>query len=176
MSDPFIGEIKVVPWSFAPRGWALCNGQLLPISQNQALFSVIGATYGGDGKTTFALPDFRGRIPLHRTSAAPVGFSGGEETHTLIGAEMAGHGHGTTGAPLGPDQPGPGGNLWAQTQFRVLDRHAGLRDEQWRMRSRGRRRASPQPASVPGPELHDRFGRHLPQPELRGFDGKPLPR
>lgn len=116
MSDPFIGEIKVVPWSFAPRGWALCNGQLLPISQNQALFSVIGATYGGDGKTTFALPDFRGRIPLHRTSAAPVGFSGGEETHTLIGAEMAGHGHGTTGAPLGPDQPGPGGNLWAQTQ------------------------------------------------------------
>lgn len=116
MSEPFVGEIKVVPWSFAPRGWAFCNGQILPISQNQALFAVIGTAYGGDGKTTFALPDFRGRVPLHQGPSAPIGASGGEAAHTLTVAEMASHGHGTSGAPVAPNQPGPYGNVWAQTE------------------------------------------------------------
>ena len=65
MSQPFLGEIKIISWNFAPRGWAFCNGQFLPINQNQALFSILGTTYGGNGQTTFALPDFRGRAPIH---------------------------------------------------------------------------------------------------------------
>lgn len=116
MSEPFIGEIKLVSWSFAPRGWAFCNGQVLPIAQNQALFAVIGTTYGGDGRTTFALPDLRGRLPLHRGEPAPVGAAGGEAGHTLTTAEMASHGHGTSAAPGAPNQPGPYGTVWAETQ------------------------------------------------------------
>ena len=76
MSDPFIGEIKLATWPFAPRGWALCDGQLLQIAQNQALFSLLGTTYGGDGRTTFALPDFRGRVPLHPGGSMSVGTAG----------------------------------------------------------------------------------------------------
>lgn len=115
MSEPFIGEIKLVTWNFAPRGWAFCDGRVLPISQNQALFAVIGTTYGGDGRTTFALPDFRGRVPLHRGPAAALAQSGGEESHTLAMREMAAHSHGTNAAPVAPDQAGPYGNLWAET-------------------------------------------------------------
>lgn len=120
MSNPFLGEIKMVPWGFAPRGWALCNGQVLPISQNQALFSILGTTYGGDGRTTFALPDFRARVPLHQGPSAPIGSAGGEAAHTLTLGEMAHHWHGATGAPVAPNQPGPSGNLWAQSQSAYL--------------------------------------------------------
>lgn len=115
MSDPFIGEIKLVSWSFAPRGWALCNGQLIPIAQNQALFAVLGTTYGGDGQTTFALPDFRGRVPLHQGGSMPLGAVGGEAAHTLTVAEMAAHPHGANASPAAPNQPSPAGNLWAET-------------------------------------------------------------
>lgn len=115
MSEPFVGEIKLVSWNFAPRGWAFCNGQLLPINQYQALFSLLGTTYGGDGRTNFALPDFRGRVPLHRGPAANLGQAGGEAAHSLTYAEMAAHSHGANAAPVAPDQGSPYGNLWAQT-------------------------------------------------------------
>jgi microcystin-dependent protein len=115
VSDPYLGEIKLVSWSFAPRGWAFCNGQILPINQNQALFSVIGTTYGGDGQNTFALPDFRGRVPLHQGGSAVFASAGGELSHTLTVPEMALHGHGANASPATPDQPSPSGNLWAQT-------------------------------------------------------------
>ena len=93
MSEPFLAEIKVVSFNFPPKGWALCNGQLLPINQNQALFSLLGTTYGGDGRVNFALPDFRGRSPMHKGPSLQLGQSGGEEAHTLSAAELPAHRH-----------------------------------------------------------------------------------
>ncbi len=93
MSEPFLGEVKMFGFSFAPRGWAACDGQLLPIAQNQALFSLLGVTYGGDGIGTFALPNLRGRVPICSGPNIPVGKAGGEETHTLTIAEMPQHTH-----------------------------------------------------------------------------------
>jgi microcystin-dependent protein len=93
MSDFFIGEIKIMAFGFAPRSWAQCNGQLLPINQNQALFSLLGTQYGGNGQTNFALPDFRGRTPLHFGNNFTQGQQGGEENHTLIVGEMPNHTH-----------------------------------------------------------------------------------
>ena len=77
MSEPFIGEIKIVSFNFPPRGWALCNGQLLPINQNQALFSILGTTFGGDGRTNFALPNLQGAVPLHVANSISLGTKGG---------------------------------------------------------------------------------------------------
>jgi microcystin-dependent protein len=93
MSEPFLGEIKIISWNFAPRGWAFCNGQFLPINQNQALFSLLGTTYGGNGQTTFALPDFRGRGPLHVGQGFVLGQAGGQEFHTVTQSEMPAHNH-----------------------------------------------------------------------------------
>jgi microcystin-dependent protein len=93
MSEPFLAEIRIVSFNFAPRGWAFCNGQLIPINQNQALFALLGTTYGGDGRVTFALPDLRGRAPIHAASGFALGQSGGEENHTLTQAELLTHGH-----------------------------------------------------------------------------------
>jgi len=93
MSEPFLAEIRIVGFSFPPRGWALCDGQLLPINQNQSLFSLLGTIYGGDGRTTFALPDLRGRAPVHVASDHPQGQQSGEEGHTLTAAEMPAHDH-----------------------------------------------------------------------------------
>lgn len=113
MAEPFLGEIKVVPWNFPPRNWAFCNGQLLPINQNQALFSILGTTYGGDGITTFALPNLAGRIPVHAGDGIPLGAAGGEVAHTLTVPELPSHPHGADGVGQAPDQPGAGGFLWA---------------------------------------------------------------
>ena len=96
MSSPYLSEIRVVSFNFAPRGWALCNGQLLPINQNQALFSLLGTTYGGDGRVNFALPNIQGNVPLHMGNGFTLGQTGGEPAHTLAMAEMAAHTHGVT--------------------------------------------------------------------------------
>lgn len=93
MSEPYLGEIKITGFSFAPRGWALCDGQELPISQNQALWALLGTTYGGDGETTFALPDLRGRAPMHEGNGHALGSSTGEQTHALGLNEIPGHTH-----------------------------------------------------------------------------------
>lgn len=93
-SEPFLGSIKIVSFNFAPKDWALCNGALLPINQNQALFSLLGTTYGGNGQTTFALPDFRGRVPIHSGySYYTMGERGGEQAHTLSINELPQHIH-----------------------------------------------------------------------------------
>ena len=93
MAEPFIAEIRIMSFDFAPRGWALCNGQLLPINQNQGLFSLLGTTYGGDGRVNFALPDLRGRTPIHIGNGHNFGEKGGEQAHTLTIAELPTHTH-----------------------------------------------------------------------------------
>src|SRR6478752_6652767 len=93
MSTPFMGQIEIFSFNFAPKGWAQCNGQLLPINQNQALFSLLGTTYGGDGRVNFALPDMRSRIPISFGSQATLGQRGGEEAHTVTLTEMPAHLH-----------------------------------------------------------------------------------
>jgi microcystin-dependent protein len=93
MAEPFLSEIRIMRFGFAPKGWAQCNGQLLPINQNQALFSLLGVTYGGNGQTNFALPDFRGRAPIYQGQGFLLGNKGGEEFHTLTMNEMTAHNH-----------------------------------------------------------------------------------
>jgi microcystin-dependent protein len=94
MADsPFLGELKIVSFNFPPKGWAFCNGQLLPINQNQALFSILGTTYGGDGRVNFGLPNLQGRVPIHMGSGFTLGEVGGEQNHTLTISEMAQHNH-----------------------------------------------------------------------------------
>ena len=113
MSEPFLSEVKIVSFNFAPKGWALCNGQLLPINQNQALFSLLGTTYGGNGQTTFALPNLQGRIPIHMSNGHTLGESSGEENHTLNSNEMAAHVHPVSASSADPNQGLPTGNIWA---------------------------------------------------------------
>jgi len=93
MAEPFLSEVRMMSFSFAPKGWALCDGQLLPINQNQALFSLLGTTFGGDGRVNFALPDLRARTPLHVGSGHTLGERGGEQAHTLSIAELPTHQH-----------------------------------------------------------------------------------
>ncbi len=93
MAEPFLSEIRIMSFGFAPRGWALCNGQLLPINQNQGLFSLLGTTFGGDGRVNFGLPDLRARAPIHVGSGHTLGERGGEQAHTLSIAELPTHTH-----------------------------------------------------------------------------------
>jgi microcystin-dependent protein len=93
VAEPFLSEIRLMSFVFAPKGWALCNGQLMPINQNQALFSLLGTTFGGNGQTTFALPDLRARTPIHVGNGHTLGELGGEQAHTLSIAEMPAHTH-----------------------------------------------------------------------------------
>lgn len=93
MAEPFLAEIRIMSFDFPPKGWALCNGQLLPINQNQALFALLGTTYGGDGRVNFALPDLRGRVPVHFGAGFTQGTRGGEQAHTLTQSEMPQHIH-----------------------------------------------------------------------------------
>jgi len=93
MAEPFLGEIRIMSFDIVPKGWANCNGQLLPINQNQALFALLGTTYGGNGQTTFALPNLQGRVPIHFGSGHDLGERAGEEAHTLTIAELPTHAH-----------------------------------------------------------------------------------
>jgi microcystin-dependent protein len=113
MSEPFLGEVMIVSFGFPPRGWALCNGQLLPINQNQALFALLGTTFGGDGRVNFALPDLRARVPIHEGSGHTLGERGGEQAHTLSVAEMPAHTHSAQASALTGNDVNPAGNLLA---------------------------------------------------------------
>jgi microcystin-dependent protein len=113
MAEPFLSEIRIASFTFAPKGWALCNGQLLPINQNQALFALLGTTYGGDGRVTFALPDLRSRTPLHMGNGHTLGERGGESAHTLTISEMPEHTHFVNASASNANQPLPGSGLLA---------------------------------------------------------------
>lgn len=111
MAEPFLSEIRLTSFVFAPRGWAQCNGQLLPINQNQALFSLLGTTFGGDGRVNFALPDLRGRAPIHVGGGHTLGERGGEQSHTLTTAELPLHQHGVRASTDFVNTDNPAGAL-----------------------------------------------------------------
>jgi microcystin-dependent protein len=114
MATPFLSEIRMFTFGFAPKGWAQCNGQLLPINQNQALFALLGTTYGGNGQTTFALPNLQGQVPFHMGNGHVLGERGGELSHTLTIQEMATHIHvNMVGSTALGNKGTPGGNVWA---------------------------------------------------------------
>jgi microcystin-dependent protein len=113
MAQPFIGEIRPVPYNFAPAGWQLCQGQLLAISQNSALFTLFGTTYGGDGQQTFALPDLRGRVPVGQGPGYVMGQRGGAEQVTLVTNQIAIHSHAAFGTDNAGVKTAPSGQLWA---------------------------------------------------------------
>ncbi len=120
MSEPFVGEIRMFAGNFAPRGWAFCDGQLLAVSQNDALFSLLGTIYGGDGRTTFGLPDLRGRIPLHAgqgpgLSQRRLGSKGGSEKETLTTNQLASHTHDFRGTTSQAASTTPAGRSWSNT-------------------------------------------------------------
>jgi microcystin-dependent protein len=120
MSEPFVGEIRMFGFGFAPQGWAQCNGQLLPINQNQALFSLLGTTYGGDGRTTFALPDLQSRVPVGQgqspgLSSYAEGQAGGAETVTLAATQLPGHTHPVKASSSTADSDQPEGRTLARS-------------------------------------------------------------
>ncbi len=116
MTEPFLGEIRIFSFNYYPRGWAACNGQLLPINQNQALFSLLGTMYGGDGRVNFALPDFRDRVPIHFGNQFSLGQRGGEVSHTLSISELPEHTHPLWASQDMANSPNPTGNVLASTQ------------------------------------------------------------
>ena len=123
MADPFVAEIRIFPFNFAPKGWAFCDGQLLPLSQNTALFSLLGTTYGGNGKSNFALPDLQGRAPMHPgqgpgLSLHDLGETGGSETVSLLESEIPSHAHTASGF-TGRGQASPAGNVWGTQSGRT---------------------------------------------------------
>ncbi|WP_027059308.1 phage tail protein [Mesorhizobium loti] len=113
MAEPFLSEIRIMSFGFPPKGWALCDGQLLPINQNQGLFSLLGTTFGGDGRVNFGLPDYRGRAPIHPGGGHVLGERGGEQAHTLLLGELPMHSHIEQATTANADAPVPNGNLLA---------------------------------------------------------------
>ncbi len=121
MADPFVAEIRIFPFNFAPNGWAFCDGQLLPLSQNTALFSLLGTTYGGNGKSNFALPNLQGRVPMFwgqgpGLSLRDIGESGGSETVTLLESEIPSHSHTLMASSSPASSRTPGGNALARSR------------------------------------------------------------
>lgn len=114
MAEPFLSEIRIMSFVFAPKSWALCNGQLLPINQNQALFSLLGTTFGGDGRVNFALPDLRGQTPIHVGNGHTLGEKGGEQAHTLSLSELATHTHTLNCNPAAATTDNAAGLVYAQ--------------------------------------------------------------
>jgi microcystin-dependent protein len=132
MAEPFLSEIRLMSFNFAPKGWAMCNGQLLPINQNQALFSLLGTTFGGDGRVNFALPDLRGRVPIHVGSGHTLGERGGEQAHTLSQSEMPAHTHSLMASSTPGNQAVPLNNVLASPlnlTYRAPDALTTLRPE-----------------------------------------------
>ncbi len=114
MAQPYVGEIRMFAGNFAPAGWMFCEGQILPISENEVLFQLIGTTYGGDGQSTFALPDLRGRVPIHQGSGRVLAETGGTEEVTLTVAQMPVHTHGLVASTASATEESPAGNLTGQ--------------------------------------------------------------
>jgi len=125
MSEPFLGEIRILSFNFPPRGWAHCNGQLLPINQNQALFALLGTQYGGNGQTTFALPDLRGRVPVHIGAGFAQGQTSGQVVTTLTIAQMPAHSHGFNALQADATQRAATGRLPAYAAEEAYSREGG---------------------------------------------------
>ena len=128
MAEPFLSEIRIMSFNFPPRGWALCDGQLLPINQNQALFSLLGTTFGGDGRVNFGLPDLQGRTPIHMGSGHTLGERGGEQSHTLSISEIPTHVHTAVAAAVDGTLPSPANGYLGQSlkqPYHVADNNLG---------------------------------------------------
>lgn len=128
MAEPYLGEIRMFAGNFAPEGWMFCDGQLLSIAENDALFSLLGITYGGDGQQTFALPDLRGRAPMHVSPQFPLGQSGGAERVTLVSAQLPQHSHSFLSSTNRPDSPQPGGGVPATSPLETYGEDRPLRN------------------------------------------------
>lgn len=126
MSEPFLSEIRIMSFVFAPRGWALCNGQLLPINQNQGLFSLLGTTFGGDGRVNFALPDLRSRTPIHVGSGHTLGERGGEQAHTLNISEIPTHTHVMNGSTSNATSNNPTNNVYSRSAIQIYNQPTSL--------------------------------------------------
>lgn len=126
MAEPFLSEIRIFGFDFAPRGWALCDGRLLAINQNQALFSLLGTTFGGNGSVNFGLPDLRGRVPIHVGSGFVRGQRGGTESHTLSLSELPQHVHSVSATAASATTPSPAGNFLAAASAAIGTPYAPL--------------------------------------------------
>jgi microcystin-dependent protein len=126
MAEPFLAELRIVSFGFAPKGWANCNGQFLPINQNQALFSLLGTTFGGDGRVTFALPDLRGRTPIHFGAGFTLGEKAGQEAHTITMSEMTQHFHVVNGTTTTGTVNNGNGNLLGVSQTPIYNQPLAL--------------------------------------------------
>ncbi|HEX8663399.1 MAG TPA: tail fiber protein [Beijerinckiaceae bacterium] len=157
MAEPFLSEIRIMSFDFAPKGWAMCNGQLLPINQNQALFSLLGTAYGGDGRVNFALPDLRGRVPGHWQggSFTTLGQRGGEQAHTLTGGEMPTHTHLVFGRTDEGNTGTPGSGVAMATAFAIQADQSKLPVSMYSTNAPQDRQLSPNAvANVGGSQAH----------------------
>ena len=167
MAEPFLSEVRIMSFVFAPKGWALCNGQLLPIAQNQGLFSLLGTTFGGDGRVNFALPDYRGRIPIHVGSGHSLGERGGEQAHTLSIAELPTHTHVFNASQSNGDTPNPDQQLLRIGKQSLRRGDEPDHDQLGNGHEHRRQPGAPEHAAVPDAKFLHRPAGHLPVAELR---------